>query len=253
MKNCKNLRHCVRVYSLPADVLWGLFVTHSFLPPWGRNEYMTNEPQRTSAGRLEGVQNCLALFQTSLSEVSNYNNNYSHIYSCLWIDKQPVREYAVRILNFLKAFFWSSLTHISQLRCLHYFGHFVSIPHTFGAHAVNLSQVYTNWYLQAILFSPSSTHSLCLFVLVHDKCYKVSLCSKFLSVIDYYFVLHPIKKIIKNNKQEKKNIDNPIKKDPLWTIVRTKHKLKFHHTYFIIKNGQEKRLWLVRIMKLFNR
>ena len=31
----------------------------------------------------EGVQNCLALFQTSLSEVSNYNNNYSHIYSCL--------------------------------------------------------------------------------------------------------------------------------------------------------------------------
>ena len=40
--------------SLPADVLWGLFVTHSFLPhgPWGRNECVTNEPQRTSAGRL---------------------------------------------------------------------------------------------------------------------------------------------------------------------------------------------------------
>ena len=40
--------------SLPADVLWGLFVTHSFLPhgPWGRNECATNEPQRTSAGRL---------------------------------------------------------------------------------------------------------------------------------------------------------------------------------------------------------
>ena len=40
--------------SLPADVLWGSFVTHSFLPngPWGRNECVTNEPQRTSAGRL---------------------------------------------------------------------------------------------------------------------------------------------------------------------------------------------------------
>ena len=41
--------------SLPADVLWSSFVTHSFLPngrPWGRNECVTNEFQRTSAGRL---------------------------------------------------------------------------------------------------------------------------------------------------------------------------------------------------------
>ena len=40
--------------SLPADVRWGSFVTHSFLPhgPWGRNECVTNEPQRMSAGRL---------------------------------------------------------------------------------------------------------------------------------------------------------------------------------------------------------
>ena len=40
--------------SLPADVLWGSFVTHSFLPhgPWGRNECVTNKPQRTSVGRL---------------------------------------------------------------------------------------------------------------------------------------------------------------------------------------------------------
>ena len=36
--------------SLPADVLWG-FVCHAF-SPWGRNECVTNEPQRTSAGRL---------------------------------------------------------------------------------------------------------------------------------------------------------------------------------------------------------
>ena len=34
--------------SLPAHVLWGSFVTHSFLPH-GR---LANEPQRTSAGRL---------------------------------------------------------------------------------------------------------------------------------------------------------------------------------------------------------
>ena len=43
------------ILSLPADVLWGSFVTHSFLlhgRPWGRNECVTNEPQRTSAGRL---------------------------------------------------------------------------------------------------------------------------------------------------------------------------------------------------------
>ena len=41
--------------SLPADVLWGSFVTQSFLPlsaPWGKNEYVTDEPQRTSAERL---------------------------------------------------------------------------------------------------------------------------------------------------------------------------------------------------------
>ena len=42
------------LFGLPADVLWGSFVTHSFLPhgPWGRNECVTNEPQRTSAGRV---------------------------------------------------------------------------------------------------------------------------------------------------------------------------------------------------------
>ena len=34
--------------SLPADVLWGSFVMHSFLP----HECVINEPQRTSAGRL---------------------------------------------------------------------------------------------------------------------------------------------------------------------------------------------------------
>ena len=33
--------------SLPADVLWGLFVTHSFLPHGERNEYVTNKPHRT--------------------------------------------------------------------------------------------------------------------------------------------------------------------------------------------------------------
>ena len=38
--------------SLPPDVLWGSFVTHSFLPH-GRNECVTNEPQRMSAGRLQ--------------------------------------------------------------------------------------------------------------------------------------------------------------------------------------------------------
>ena len=38
-----NICEIVGQSSLPADVLWGSSVTHSFLP---------NEPQRTSAGRL---------------------------------------------------------------------------------------------------------------------------------------------------------------------------------------------------------
>ena len=40
--------------SLPADVRWGSFVTHSFLPhgPWGRNERVTNETNPN--GRLRG-------------------------------------------------------------------------------------------------------------------------------------------------------------------------------------------------------
>ena len=44
----------VAAASLPADILWRSFVTHSFLPhgrrPLGRNECVTNEPQRTSCG-----------------------------------------------------------------------------------------------------------------------------------------------------------------------------------------------------------
>ena len=48
------LSFCCTCLSLPADGLWGSFVTHSSLPhgPWSRNECVTNEPQRTSAGRL---------------------------------------------------------------------------------------------------------------------------------------------------------------------------------------------------------
>ena len=48
--------------SLPAEVLSGSFITHSFLR---RNECMTNEPQRTSAGRLSSLQP-LATASTSL-------------------------------------------------------------------------------------------------------------------------------------------------------------------------------------------
>ena len=55
--------------SLPTDVLWGSFVTHSFLPhgPWGRNECVTNASQRKSAGRLvlKGNENCFELAEGS--------------------------------------------------------------------------------------------------------------------------------------------------------------------------------------------
>ena len=75
MKNSKNLRHCVRVY---------------------RTVWLYSK--------------CLCL-----RWACNYNNNHSHIYSCWQIDKQPVREYTVQILNFLKAFFWSGLhSHTSR-------------------------------------------------------------------------------------------------------------------------------------------
>ena len=45
-------------HSLPADVLWDSLVTHSFLLH-GRNECVTNESQRTSAGRLTESQHFL--------------------------------------------------------------------------------------------------------------------------------------------------------------------------------------------------
>ena len=41
-----------KLLSLPADVLWGSFVMHSFLL---RNECVMNDPERTSAGRLEAA------------------------------------------------------------------------------------------------------------------------------------------------------------------------------------------------------
>ena len=60
--------------SLPADVLWGSFVTHSFLPhgPWGRGtvgeiECVTNEPIRTSAAGY------------CSSRSGNFVSNYSRI------------------------------------------------------------------------------------------------------------------------------------------------------------------------------
>ena len=61
-------------FSLPADVLWDSFVTYSFPPadpflhfsPLGRNEYVTNEPQRTSAGRLLALNRGLEQLGNSL-------------------------------------------------------------------------------------------------------------------------------------------------------------------------------------------
>ena len=43
---------CIQ-HSPPADVLWGSFVTHSFV---GEKWCVTNEPQRTSAGRLHSTK-----------------------------------------------------------------------------------------------------------------------------------------------------------------------------------------------------
>ena len=46
-----NASYCeLTICSLPADVPWRLFVTHSFL--WGRTECVTNESRRTYAWRL---------------------------------------------------------------------------------------------------------------------------------------------------------------------------------------------------------
>ena len=51
---------------LPADVLWGLFVTHSFLPN-GHSFLPTNKPHRTSAGRLVVVLDTLCLSSIRLA------------------------------------------------------------------------------------------------------------------------------------------------------------------------------------------
>ena len=48
--SCHASRCELTIRSLPTDVPWGLFVTHSFL--WGRNECVTDKPRRTSARRL---------------------------------------------------------------------------------------------------------------------------------------------------------------------------------------------------------
>ena len=56
--------------SLPADVRWGSVVTHSFLPRGGRNECVTTEPQRTSAGRL-----CFPLLWSELFFSSKFCKN----------------------------------------------------------------------------------------------------------------------------------------------------------------------------------
>ena len=58
--NCIISKFAIMV-SLPADVLWGSFVT---------NECVTNEPKRTSAGRLDhGLINAEILWGEALRDV----------------------------------------------------------------------------------------------------------------------------------------------------------------------------------------
>ena len=59
--------------SLPADVLWG-----SWVRPWGRNECVTNEPQRTSAGRL-GDAWSIHVFFPNTKQIANPKSNL-HLY-----------------------------------------------------------------------------------------------------------------------------------------------------------------------------
>ena len=77
--------------SLPANVLWGSFVTHSFLPG-GRNECVTNEPQRTSAGRLCTVGiNLEKLAQRQNSECCN-----ADFWPVCWLDSSSNFNYIHR-------------------------------------------------------------------------------------------------------------------------------------------------------------
>ena len=54
IKDPQTNRYICRLYGFTRSKcwLWGTFVTHSFLP----NECVTNEPQRTSAGRPSAGQ-----------------------------------------------------------------------------------------------------------------------------------------------------------------------------------------------------
>ena len=59
--------------SLPADVLWGSFVTHSW-----RNECLTNEPQWTSAGRLQQAIQKLCFNKDNNDNDHNDDDNNSN-------------------------------------------------------------------------------------------------------------------------------------------------------------------------------
>ena len=66
-------RPCLQLYqsivsrvASPQTSFGDSFVTHSFLPPWGRNECVTNEPQRTSAGRLPKKEKKTTLYNRRL-------------------------------------------------------------------------------------------------------------------------------------------------------------------------------------------
>ena len=61
--------------SLPADFLWGSFVTHSFLP--------TNEPQRTSAGRLP--QHLIKLSKRSHLQSWIHREPNDNVYSSFYV------------------------------------------------------------------------------------------------------------------------------------------------------------------------
>ena len=59
--------------SLPADVLWGSFVTHSW-----RNECLKKETQRTSAGRLQQAIQKLCFNKDNNDNDHNDDDNNSN-------------------------------------------------------------------------------------------------------------------------------------------------------------------------------
>ena len=86
-----NITTLIIITSLPADVLWG-FVCNAFISP-PRTECVTNEPQRTSAGRLHHTLRASSI-------IIIINISYQHHCHPSWHAEHITEQWTDLIINF---------------------------------------------------------------------------------------------------------------------------------------------------------